>query len=78
MALVVSDDLLPKDFVFDEAFLVDLACFLYDKRRLSMGKASKLAGMHQLEFQRALMERDIYLNYTEEDIDVELRNVGLT
>ena len=77
MTIVLSDELISRYSLPEEEFLVDFACFLYEKRRLTMGRATKLAGMDRISFQKELAKRDIYLNYTEEDIDIELQNLGL-
>ena len=61
--------------ITDEAtFLLEFACWLYDKERISMGRARKMAGLDQISFQRALAERGIYIKYTEEDIALDLQH----
>ncbi len=60
-----------------EDLLTDLACYLYDKGRLSFGKASELSGLDYLQFQKALAERSIDIKYTEEDLDTDLKNLGI-
>ena len=77
MTIVLSDDLITRYSLPEEEFVVDFVCFLYKKRRLTMGRATKLAGMDRISFQKELAKRDIYLNYTEEDVDIELQNLGL-
>lgn len=77
MALVISDEILSKAQLSANELLVDLACYLYEKKRLSMGKAKELAGLNQLEFQQALAARNIDIHYTEEDLDKDLENLGI-
>jgi len=57
--------------------LVDLACYLYDKKRMSMGQAKHLAGLGQISFQKELAKRDIYIHYTEEGLKKDLKNLGI-
>ena len=68
MALIITDDTLAKAQMTADELLVDLACYLYDKKRMSMGQARHLAGLDQISFQKELAKRDIYIHYTEEDL----------
>ena len=77
MALTISDDLLTSVRMSDNELLVDVACFLYDKERLSFGRAAKLSGLNQLQFQKELAKRDIYIKYTIDDYNTDLRNLGI-
>ena len=77
MALTVSDEVLSKVHLTGDELLVDLACYLYDKRRLSFGKCCELCGLDHLAFQRALAEREIDIKYTEQDLATDLRNLGI-
>lgn len=78
MALTISDDLLSTVRMSSDELLVDLACYLYDKSRLSFGKAARLSGLDQLKFQKALASRDIYFKYTLNDYNTDLKNLGIT
>jgi predicted HTH domain antitoxin len=77
MAVVISDAVLRKVHMTGEDLLTDLACYLYDKGRLSFGKAGELSGLNYLQFQKALAERSIDIKYTEEDLDTDLKNLGI-
>lgn len=77
MALIISDDVLSKARMSAEDLLTDLACYLYDKQRLSMGQAKHLTGLDQIAFQKELAKRDIYIHYTSDDLDQDLKNLGI-
>ena len=47
---------------------LELSVWLYVRKRLSFGQARKLAGFTVIAFQKALAERDLYLNYDKEDL----------
>ncbi len=47
---------------------LELAIWLYVRKRLTLGQARKLAGYSVIDFQKALLERDLYLNYDKEDL----------
>ncbi len=77
MALVVSDYFLNKLETSADELLVDLACFLYEKRRMSFGKAKTLSGLNRVAFQKALGDRSIYMNYDEEELNTDMENLNI-
>lgn len=62
------------EFSADE-LKIEIATYLYQKQKLSMGKAKKLAGLTQIEFQKELAKREIYIHYDINDINTDLRNL---
>lgn len=77
MALIISDETLSKANTSATELLIDFACYLYEKKRMSMGQARHLAGLDQISFQKALAERDINIHYTEKDLNTDLKNLGV-
>lgn len=77
MALIISDELLKKVNVDEKTMLVDIAAYLYEKGKLSFGKAKTFANLNYLEFQKALAERNIYMNYDEDDFEDDLKTLGI-
>jgi predicted HTH domain antitoxin len=77
MALIITDATLTKAKLSANELLVDLACYLYDKKRLSMGQARTLTGLDHISFQKELAKRDIFIHYTEEDLNKDLKNLGI-
>ncbi|PIY08290.1 MAG: hypothetical protein COZ18_13035 [Flexibacter sp. CG_4_10_14_3_um_filter_32_15] len=77
MSILISDELLKKANLNEKDFLTDIATYLYDKGKLSTGQAKKLANLSQLEFQKALKERNIYLNYDQEEFYKDLETLGI-
>lgn len=61
----------------EEELIIDFACFLYERKRLSMGRARTLSGLDQIAFQKELAKRDIHIHFTEKDFEVDLENLGL-
>jgi predicted HTH domain antitoxin len=78
MALIISDEILAKSQLSEQEFLIEIACYLYDKKRLSMGKARELAKLHLIDFQKELAKRDIDIHYSREDLDKDLKNLGIS
>ena len=78
MAIVITDDVLEKVQMSGDEFLIDIACYLYEKKRLSMGKARTLSQLDQISFQKELAKRSIDLHYDEADLKVDLDNLGIS
>ena len=74
----LTDDTLAKAQITEDELLVGLACYLHDKKRMSMGQARHLAGLDQISFQKELAKRDIYIHYSEEDLKKDLENLGIS
>jgi len=77
MALVITDQELEGIQLTASELLVELACYLYKTKRLSLGKAKKLANLGQIEFQQELSKRDIDIHFTKADLDQDLKNLGI-
>lgn len=78
MALIITDETLLKAQISATDLLIDLACFLYEKKRMSIGQARHLAGLDQISFQKELAAREINIHYTEEDLNSDLNNLGIS
>ncbi|MGB1205440.1 MAG: UPF0175 family protein [Chitinophagales bacterium] len=75
-----------QDFIISAAILeelkispsklkIDLAIYLYDKEQLSMGRAKKLAGLTQIEFQKEMAKRGVYIKYDVADFMEDLETL---
>ncbi|MEM6964037.1 MAG: UPF0175 family protein [Bacteroidota bacterium] len=60
-----------------DELILEIAILLYDQRKLSMGKASKLANMNRIMFQEELGKRKIPVNYDENELDADLNTLGI-
>lgn len=77
MALVISDETLSTVQLSAEELLIDIACLLYERKRMSMGQARKLAHLDHISFQQELSKRNIDLHYSEIDLKKDLKNLGI-
>src|SRR5712692_8897243 len=79
MGLTIPDDTLRSAGMSAEEVKQELAVVLFQKERLTLGQASRLAGLNQLRFQRLLASRRIPVHYGvakfEEDLET-LRGMG--
>ncbi len=78
MAIIISESMLAKIELTGEELLVDLACYLYKKKKLSHGKARVLSGLNFLDFQTELGKREIDNHYDEDDLQTDLANLNIT
>lgn len=79
MGIIISEDILYATHMTEAEFLQEVAILLYEKGKLSLGKASKLAQMGRIQFQLLLASRQIPINYGVKDFDADLntlRNLG--
>lgn len=75
--LVIKGDFLEKANLNPMELLIDFSIYLYEKGRLSMGQAKKMAGLDQLSFQSEMAKRGVYLNYDVEAFEEDLKTLGL-
>jgi predicted HTH domain antitoxin len=55
--------------------LLDIAIWLFERKRLSLAWASKLAELDIISFNKALAERGLTIHYTENDLDNDLSSL---
>lgn len=75
MSIVISEDILYATHMTEAEFLQEVAVLLYEKGKLSLGKASKLARMGRIQFQLLLASRQIPVNYGIEDFEADLNTL---
>jgi predicted HTH domain antitoxin len=75
MSIVISEDILYATHMTEAEFLQEVAVLLYQKGKLSLGKASKLARMPRVKFQLLLASRQIPINYRVEDFEADLNTL---
>jgi predicted HTH domain antitoxin len=76
MSVVISDDVLGAIHMSAEELKREIALLLFQQERLTLGQASQMAGMSQLEFQFLLASRQIPVHYGVADFDADLKTLG--
>lgn len=74
--LIISGNMLEELRISPSELKIDLAIYLYDKEKLSMGQAKKLAGLTQIEFQKEMSKRGVFIKYDIEDLEKDLENLN--
>lgn len=77
MALVIEDNELDLVMMNKEDFKLEIAILLYEKGKISAGKASAFTGMNRIMFLNELARRRIPVNYDKEELMKDLDTVGI-
>jgi len=73
--LFISKNILEKADISGDELLIEIAVYLYDKERLSMGQARQLAQLDILSFQKELAKRGVYIKYDVEDFEEDMKTL---
>ena len=72
MSVTLSDELIESAHMTDEELRREVAVMLFEKDRLTLAQASRLAGMGRLEFQHLLASRGIPPHYDVAEFEQDL------
>ncbi len=75
MGLLIPDEVLEASRLSERELQVEIAVMLFEKEKLSLGQASRLAAMDRLAFQHLLSSRRIPVHYDVEDFEQDLRTL---
>lgn len=75
MSLLVPDELVKASGLSETKLLQELVLLLFHREKLTLGKASRILGITQLEFQALLASHNIYIYYDVEDLHEDVRNL---
>ena len=76
MIVEVSDQIIEQSGLSAKEILLKVAILLFQEEKLTLGQASKLAGLHQFEFQKELAKHEIPIHYNEEDFRRDLQTIS--
>lgn len=75
MSVVISDEILHATHMTAGELTQELAILLYQRDKLTLGQASQLAGMNQLQFQLLLASRRIPVHYDVAEFEADLKTL---
>lgn len=75
MSLVISDEILQATGFSEAELNQEIAILLFQKEKLTLGQASYLAQMPQLQFQHLLASRKIPLHYDVAEFEADLKTL---
>jgi predicted HTH domain antitoxin len=73
MSITIPDEILDSARLTPAEALQELAIALFQKEKLTLGQASRLAGMDRLRFQHLLASRGIPLHYDVTELEADLQ-----
>ena len=76
MIVEIPDQIINQSGLSAKEILLKVALILFEEEKLTLGQASKLAGLHQFEFQKELAARNIPVHYGEEDYRRDLQSIA--
>lgn len=75
MSLLIPDEILQASRLSERELKVEIAVMLFEKEKLTLGQASRLAAMNHLEFQHLLASRQISVHYEVADFEQDLKTL---
>lgn len=75
MSLLISDHVLEEINMTDSELWLELVILLFQQKRISIGRASRLVNMHLLQFQHELAIRKIPVHYDVADFEADLQTL---
>lgn len=75
MSLVIPDEVLHAAKMTEAELMREIAVMLFRQERITLGRASKMAGMNQIEFQRLLASHNICIHYDVAEYETDLKSL---
>jgi predicted HTH domain antitoxin len=75
MSIVIPDEILHATGMSEAELMQEIAILLFQKEKLTLGQASRLARMSQLQFQHLLASRQIPVHYDVAELEADLQTL---
>jgi predicted HTH domain antitoxin len=75
MSFLIPEELVRATHLTEAELAREIAVFLFQAERLTLGQASRLAGLRQIEFQHLLASRRIPVHYDTADFEEDLNTL---
>ncbi len=75
--LIITKDFLQSAKMTAQELAIEIAVYLYEKKRLTLGQAKRLAELDHISFQKELARRDVYIHLETEDVLQDIENLGI-
>ena len=77
MIIEIPDQIINQSGLSAEEIMLKVALVLFQEEKLTLGQASRFAGLHQYEFQKELAARNLPIHYGEADYKNDLEIISL-
>lgn len=75
ITLSLPDSLSQTENFNQSDWLREIACALFQQERVSLSRASKIAGIELMDFQKLLADRGICVHYDVEDFEQDVQSL---
>ncbi|MCC5637830.1 UPF0175 family protein [Nostoc sp. CHAB 5844] len=75
MSIVIPDEILVATRMTDAELKQEIAVMLFQKEKLTLAQASRLAEMNRIPFQHLLASRQIPVHYGVDDFEKDIKNL---
>lgn len=75
MSVTISDEVLQSARLSETELQQELAVLLFERERLTLGQAARLAGLDRLRFQHLLASRGIAVHYDVAEFEADLNTL---
>ncbi len=75
MSVIIPDDIVQATGMSGAELKRELAVLLFEKGKLSIGQAARLADMHLLQFQHLLASLQVSVHYDIRDFDADMQTL---
>jgi len=76
MSLTIPDEILFATRMSEEEMRQEIAVLLFQKNKLTLGKASEMAGLTREQFQNLIASRNIPIHYTVADLKQDIDSLS--
>jgi len=76
MAVVISDEILQSSQMSETEMKQEIAVMLFEKEKLTLAQASRLAAMPRISFQQLLASRKIPVHYGLTELEADVRTLS--
>jgi predicted HTH domain antitoxin len=75
MSVIIPDEILQTAHMTADELMQEIAILLFQRDKLTLGQASRMAEMSQMQFQHLLASRQIPVHYDIADFEADLKTL---
>jgi predicted HTH domain antitoxin len=75
MSFTIPDEVLRATGLNEQEMAQEIAVMLFEKEKLTLAQAARLAGLNRIEFQQLLASRQIPVHYGLEELEQDLQTL---
>ncbi|MDY6782063.1 MAG: UPF0175 family protein [Cyanobacteriota bacterium] len=72
MSVIIPDEIVKASQMSEAELIQELVLILFQRKKISIGKASRLLGLNLIQFQHLMASRDLFVHYDIEDLKTDV------